>query len=41
MSQEQSSTFLELYRRKSGDDTTPRIEHFVRAYAPFSVQPTA
>ena len=35
MSAEQSSTFLELYRQKSGDDTAPRIEHFVRAYAVF------
>ena len=35
MSAEQSSTFLELYRQKSGDDAAPRIEHFVRAYAVF------
>ncbi len=35
MSAEQSSKFLELYRRKSGDDAAPRIEHFVRAYSVF------
>jgi hypothetical protein len=35
MSAEQSSTFLELYRRTSGEDATSRIEHFVRAYSVF------
>jgi hypothetical protein len=35
MTAEQSSMFLELYRRKSGDDAISRIEHFVIAYSAF------
>jgi hypothetical protein len=35
MSAKQSTTFLEFYRRKSGDDAASRIEHFVRAYSVF------
>ena len=35
MSAEQEKTFLEIYRRASGDDAISRIEHFVIAYSGF------
>ncbi len=41
MTAEQSSTFLELYRQKSGDDAASRIEHFVMGVFRLPLQPTA
>jgi hypothetical protein len=35
MNPEQEKTFLEMYRRVSGDDAGSRIEHFVIAYSVF------
>ncbi len=35
MTAEQSTTLLDLYRQKSGDDAASRIQHFVIAYSVF------
>jgi hypothetical protein len=35
MEAEQAATFLEMYRRASGDNAAPRIAEFIKAYAVF------
>ncbi|HET9790943.1 MAG TPA: hypothetical protein VFR08_06550 [Candidatus Angelobacter sp.] len=35
MNPEQSAMFLDLYRQKSGDDASSRIQHFIVAYSVF------